>query len=61
MVPAKPEVEAVKREHLPKPIVFHDGRLVHKPTPLLAVLTILWIPIGLPLACLRIAAAPSSR
>ena len=56
MVPAKPEVEAVKREDLPKPIVFHDGRLVQKPTPLLALLTILWIPVGFLLACLRMAA-----
>ncbi|KAL5980645.1 CAAX geranylgeranyltransferase alpha subunit [Asimina triloba] len=56
MVPAKPEVEAVTRDKLPQPIVFHDGRLVHKPTPVTALLTILWIPVGFLLACLRIAA-----
>lgn len=56
VVPSKPEVEAVKREQLPKPIVFHDGRLVQKPTPLLALLILLWIPVGFLLACLRIAA-----
>ncbi|KAI4351241.1 hypothetical protein L6164_005618 [Bauhinia variegata] len=56
IVPAKAEVKAVPSEKLPKPIIFHDGRLVQKPTPLLALLTILWIPIGFPLACLRIAA-----
>ncbi|RWR72623.1 glycerol-3-phosphate 2-O-acyltransferase 6-like protein isoform X1 [Cinnamomum micranthum f. kanehirae] len=56
MVKPKPEVEAVTRDKLPKPIVFHDGRLVQKPTPLLALLTILWIPVGFILACLRIAA-----
>ncbi|XP_028785793.1 glycerol-3-phosphate 2-O-acyltransferase 6-like [Neltuma alba] len=56
IVPPRPEVKAVARDKLPKPIIFHDGRLVQKPTPLLALLTILWIPIGFPLAVLRIAA-----
>jgi glycerol-3-phosphate acyltransferase len=56
VVPPNPTVKPVARENLPKPIIFHDGRLVQKPTPLLALLTILWIPIGFPLACLRIAA-----
>ncbi|KAK3038601.1 hypothetical protein RJ639_027264, partial [Escallonia herrerae] len=56
IVPPKPEVEAITNDKLPKPIVFHDGRLVQKPTPLMALLIILWIPIGFPLACLRIAA-----
>ncbi|XP_052196014.1 glycerol-3-phosphate acyltransferase RAM2 [Diospyros lotus] len=56
VVPSKPEVEAVSHDKLPKPIVFHDGRLVQKPGPLMALLTILWIPAGFVLACLRIAA-----
>ncbi|KAL0385659.1 UNVERIFIED_CONTAM: Glycerol-3-phosphate acyltransferase RAM2 [Sesamum radiatum] len=56
VVPPKPEVKAVTIEKLPKPIIFHDGRLVQKPTPFLALLTILWIPVGFLLACLRIAA-----
>lgn len=56
IVPKKPEVQPVSHDKLPKPIVFHDGRLVQKPSPLMALLTILWIPVGFPLACLRIAA-----
>jgi len=55
-VPPKPEVQSVTIDKLPKPIIFHDGRLVQKPTPLMALLIILWIPIGFILACLRIAA-----
>ncbi|KAL2487383.1 Glycerol-3-phosphate 2-O-acyltransferase 6 [Abeliophyllum distichum] len=56
IVLSKPEVQPVSLDKLPKPIVFHDGRLVHKPSPLMALLTILWIPLGFILACLRIAA-----
>ena len=55
-MPAKPKVKPVTSEKLPKPIIFHDGRLVQKPTPLNALLTLIWIPLGFPLACLRIAA-----
>ncbi|KAH6763166.1 glycerol-3-phosphate acyltransferase 6 [Perilla frutescens var. hirtella] len=56
IVPPKTEVKAVRSEKLPKPIVFHDGRLVQKPSPFTALLIILWIPVGFLLACLRIAA-----
>ncbi|KAK4371033.1 hypothetical protein RND71_010508 [Anisodus tanguticus] len=56
IVPPKPEVKVVTTSKLPKPIIFHDGRLVQKPTPLMALLIILWIPVGFILACLRIAA-----
>ncbi|XP_068345373.1 glycerol-3-phosphate acyltransferase RAM2-like [Pyrus communis] len=56
VVPATPEVEAVSHDKLPKPIVFHDGRLAQKPSPLMALLIVLWIPVGFLLACLRVAA-----
>lgn len=56
LVPPNPKVNPVSQDKLPKPIVFHDGRLVQKPTPFMALLTILWIPVGFLLACLRMAA-----
>ncbi|KAJ9135206.1 hypothetical protein P3X46_032415 [Hevea brasiliensis] len=56
MVPPKSRVEPVNGDKLPKPIVFHDGRLVQKPTPFISFLVILWIPVGFLLACVRIAA-----
>ncbi|KAL5218737.1 hypothetical protein ABZP36_019421 [Zizania latifolia] len=55
LVPQEP-AEAVLADKLPKPIVFHDGRLVQRPTPLVALLTVVWFPIGFLLACVRIAA-----
>ena len=56
-MPPQPEVKLVTMDKLPKPIIFHDGCLVQKPTPLIALLTILWIPIGFLLACIQIAAS----
>ena len=40
----------------PSPVIFHDGRLVPKPTPGTALLIILWIPFGVIVAFLRILA-----
>ncbi|CAM0956979.1 unnamed protein product [Alopecurus aequalis] len=55
IVPSAP-VEAVRMDQLPRQVIFHDGRLALRPTPLAALLTVLWFPAGLVLACLRIAA-----
>ncbi|XP_078428279.1 glycerol-3-phosphate acyltransferase 5-like [Wolffia australiana] len=44
-------------EAAPKPVIFHDGRLVRRPTAGSALLVLLWIPLGIALALVRMAAA----
>ncbi|XP_075512197.1 glycerol-3-phosphate acyltransferase RAM2-like [Primulina tabacum] len=54
MVPSRVGVRPMKPDMLPKPVIFHDGRLVQKPTPMVALAIVLWFPIGILLAIIRI-------
>ncbi|KAI5019170.1 hypothetical protein ZWY2020_044058 [Hordeum vulgare] len=37
-----------------RPVIFHDGRLVRRPTALMSLAILLWIPLGVLLAVVRI-------
>ncbi|OVA16737.1 Phospholipid/glycerol acyltransferase [Macleaya cordata] len=41
------------REKYPKPLIFHDGRLAFKPTPLATLAMFIWTPFGLLLFSFR--------
>ncbi|XP_065006828.1 glycerol-3-phosphate acyltransferase RAM2-like [Musa acuminata AAA Group] len=52
--------QPVPRSEYPKPLIFHDGRLVALPTPLDSLIVLLWIPFGVVLVTLRILLGLSS-
>ncbi|KAF8024836.1 hypothetical protein BT93_F1869 [Corymbia citriodora subsp. variegata] len=47
--------QLLPREKYPKPLIFHDGKLAFRPTPLATLAMFMWLPLGLPLSILRIA------
>ncbi|XWS23841.1 hypothetical protein CRYUN_Cryun28dG0049700 [Craigia yunnanensis] len=38
--------QVLPRKRYPKPLIFHDGRLAFRPTPLAALVMFIWLPFG---------------
>nr|AXS75229.1 glycerol-3-phosphate acyltransferase 3 [Brahea dulcis] len=53
-IPPEENSSPSRRKDYPKPLIFHDGRLVAHPTPLAFLAVILWLPLGVLLAISRI-------
>ncbi|MQM08553.1 hypothetical protein Taro_041414 [Colocasia esculenta] len=54
ITPTEAEASPLPRQSYPKPLIFHDGRLVKRPTPLHALVLLLWLPASIFLAVARI-------
>ncbi|KAL2611377.1 hypothetical protein R1flu_023069 [Riccia fluitans] len=49
------ETEAVPKESLLRPLIFHDGRFAVRPTPFVALVILIYMPFGFVLAVIRMA------
>lgn len=47
------------RERYPRPLIFHDGRLALRPTPMDSIAILMWLPYGIILSVIRIILAVS--
>ncbi|XP_068640923.1 probable glycerol-3-phosphate acyltransferase 8 [Aristolochia californica] len=54
MVHPDPSAAVVPPDCLNKPIIFHDGRLIERPTPINALIVYIWLPFGFLLALVRV-------
>ncbi|OMO86287.1 Phospholipid/glycerol acyltransferase [Corchorus capsularis] len=46
--------KVLPREKYPRPLIFHDGRLAFKPTPIATLFMFMWIPFGIFLFIVRV-------
>ncbi|KAB5569539.1 hypothetical protein DKX38_003332 [Salix brachista] len=51
--------QQLPRDRYPKPLIFHDGRLAVRPTPMATLALFMWVPFGFILALIRAIAALS--
>ncbi|KAM0950694.1 putative transferase [Dioscorea sansibarensis] len=54
MVQPDEKAKPLPRGDYPKPLIFHDGRFVARPTPLNLLIMLHWLPLGMILAVTRI-------
>ncbi|XP_077242233.1 glycerol-3-phosphate acyltransferase RAM2-like [Tasmannia lanceolata] len=54
VIPRDHKSSPLPRKDYPKPLIFHDGRFIARPTPLDSLAVFLWLPMGVLLAISRI-------
>ncbi|PIA59651.1 hypothetical protein AQUCO_00400505v1 [Aquilegia coerulea] len=54
IVPSDDSTSPLSRDNYPKPLIFHDGRFVARPTVLNSLAVFLWLPLGILLAIMRL-------